>query len=144
MGITTFAAAEALRRSHVVLLEDLRKLEEAARPAPGVGLAEVRSRLGAAHRHVAEHFRFEEQDGYLDAFGKREPRLERAIRQLAAEHGQMEQSLAALLGEANAATRLEGPLCQRVRDWVGALRHHEARESGLIQDALNLDIGSAD
>jgi hypothetical protein len=144
MGPTEFAAAEALSRAHAALLEDLAKLEAAARPASGMGLAELRACLGATQRHVTDHFRFEEQDGYMVPLVKREPRLERAIQQLAEEHGQLSRSLAALIGEANVAARLEALLGERVREWVQAIRHHEARESRLIQDALNMDIAAVD
>jgi hypothetical protein len=81
--------AEALGQAHVALLADLRELEQATRPFSGEGLEELRTRLGAAQAHISEHFRFEEQNGYMDAVRKREPRLERAIQQLAEEHEQL-------------------------------------------------------
>src|SRR5262249_7353893 len=80
--------AESLTRAHAALLEDLRKLAEATRPPTSEELAELRARLGATRAHLAEHFRFEEQNGYMDVVRKREPRLERTIQQLAGEHRQ--------------------------------------------------------
>jgi DNA-binding transcriptional ArsR family regulator len=144
MGRTEPSVAEALARAHAALLEDLRKLEEAARPASGEGLAELRARLSATQTHVTEHFRFEEQNGYMDAVRKREPRLERTIQQLAEEHRQLAQSLAVLLEQARAATSLDDPFREAVRRWIERVREHEARENDLVQDAFNLDIGAED
>jgi hypothetical protein len=144
VGTTENSVAEALCRAHVALLEDLRKLEEAARPASGESLTELRARLGATQAHVTEHFRFEEQNGYLDAVRKREPRLERAIQQLAEEHRALAESLEVLIKQARAATTLDDPFREAIRRWVERVREHEARENDLVQDAFNLDIGAED
>jgi hypothetical protein len=137
-------AVEAHRRAHAVLHEDLRQLEEAAHPAAGQGPAELLARLGVTQAHLAEHFRFEEHDGYMDAVRKREPRLERTVEQLAEEHRQLAQALAQLVGEAGAATGVGPALRDGVRGWVQRVRRHEARENHLVQSAFNLDIGAED
>jgi hypothetical protein len=136
--------AEALGPAHAALLEDLRQLGEATRPESGEGLAELRARLSATQTHITEHFRFEEQNGYMDAVQKREPRLERAIQQLSEEHGQLAQSLAVLIEQAKAATSLDEPFREAVRQWIKRVREHEARENELVQDAFDLDIGAED
>jgi hypothetical protein len=137
--------AEALSRAHAALLEDLRALEVAARPQSGEGLAGLRARLRKTFDHITQHFRFEEQNGYMDAVRKREPRLERVIQQLGEEHRQLTQSLEALLDEARAAAHLVGPgLGEKVREWVERVQRHEAGETEVIQDAFNLDIGAED
>jgi hypothetical protein len=141
---TENSVAEALGQAHVALLADLRNLEQAVRPSSGEGLENLRARLGAAHAHITKHFRFEEQNGYMDAVRKREPRLERAIHELAEEHGQLRQSLDALTGKARAATTLSDTLREEVREWIERVRLHEIRENDLIQDAFNLDIGAED
>jgi hypothetical protein len=144
MGKSDNAVVEALGRAHEGLLEDLRKLEGALQPAAGEGLAGLRARLAATRTHLAAHFRFEEHDGYMDAVRKREPRLERTVQQLADEHRQLAESLEGLVKECGAATNLGDPLRQAVRAWVERVRHHEARENDLIQNAFNLDIGAED
>ena len=144
MGRTENSVAEALSQSHVALLADLRGLKQAVRPFSEEGLGELRTRLGAAHAHIAEHFRFEEQNGYMDAVRKREPRLERTIQQLVEEHGQLRRSLDALIGEATAATSLGDTLREEIREWIERVRQHEIRENDLVQDAFNLDIGGED
>ncbi|HEY8505793.1 MAG TPA: hemerythrin domain-containing protein [Gemmataceae bacterium] len=141
---TDTSVAEALRRAHLALLEDLRRLEQAARPAPGEGAAALRARLEEVRPHVAEHFRFEEQNGYMDVVRSRAPHLDRAIGQLAEEHRLLAQSLDALIAEAGAVGEPGEALRAEVRAWVGRVRRHEAGENELIQDVFNLDLGAGD
>src|SRR5208282_360511 len=101
MTTTENAVAEALALAHRALLSDLRELEQAASRPSQEGLEDLRARLGAAHTHITEHFRFEEENGYMDAVRKREPRLERTIEQLAAEHRELARTLSSLIGEAS-------------------------------------------
>ncbi len=144
MGTTENSVAEALGRAHAALLADLRELEQAARPSSREGLVELRARLVATQTHVTEHFRFEEQNGYMDAVRKREPRLERAIQQLAEEHRYPAQSLEVLVEQSGVATSLDDSLREEVQGWVERVRRHELRENDLVQDAFNLDIGAED
>jgi hypothetical protein len=144
MGKMENTLAEALGRAHAALLKDLRQLQEAARSGSGESLTEFRVRLDATHTHLTEHFRFEEQNGYLDAVRKREPRLERMVQQLAEEHRELAQDLDALRAEARAATSLEDRFPDKVRHWVERVRQHELRENDLVQDAFNLDLSAED
>ena len=148
MGRTDNAVVEALSRAHEGLLEDLRNLEGAVEgavhPAAGKGLERLRARLAVTRTHLAAHFRFEEQNGYMDAVRKREPRLERTVQQLADEHRQLAESLDGLIRESGAAASLGDTLRQEVRAWTERVRQHEARENDLIQDTFNLDIGAED
>jgi hypothetical protein len=134
----------ALGRAHAALLENLRRLEEATRPGSAEGLAELCARLTATQVYLLEHFRFEEQDGYMDVVRKREPRLERAVQELAEEHRQLAQSLAALLARARPALGPGHSIREAVRDWVERVRRHEARENDLVQNAFGVDIGAED
>lgn len=138
------SVAEALNRAHVALRKDLGKLEEAARPDSGEGAAALRKRLAATRTHVTEHFRFEEESGYLDGVRKREPRLERAAQQLEEEHRALAQTLDALVEEAQVDAGVGDAFRARLREWLERLRKHEARENELVQDAFNLDIGAED
>jgi hypothetical protein len=138
------AVADTLIQAHGMLLEDLRKLEETAGSSAGDGALALVGRLDATRTHLLEHFRFEEHNGYMDAVRKREPRLERAIQQLADEHRQLARSLDALLAEARGATGTSAALRTQVQNWVEAVRQHEIRENDLIQDAFHLDIGPED
>jgi hemerythrin len=135
---------EALARAHQALLQDLLRPEATARAAEGGTLAEARAWLVAVRAHLAEHFRFEEEDGYLDAVRNREPRLERAAEQLAEEHRRLMRALDELLEEAARTVRLDDGLREGVRRWVKEVRKHEARENDLVQDAFTQDLGTKD
>ena len=144
MARTQSSVAQGLGKAHVALFADLGELEQALSPSSAEGLAELRARLGATQAHIAEHFRFEEQNGYMDEVRKREPRLARAIDQLAEEHGQLRDSLDVLIRKANACTSLGEGMREGIRDWTTRVRRHEVRENDLVQDAFNLDIGAED
>jgi len=144
MRSTETSTAEALSRAHATLLDDLRNLEETVRSVSGEGLAELRARLSATCAQITAHFRFEEQNGYMNTVRKREPRLERTIQQLADEHRQLAESLDCLVREYGAATSLEDTLRKEIRAWIEHVRQHEARENDLVQNAFNLDIGAED
>jgi hypothetical protein len=138
------SVAEALSRAHAVLLEDLRKLETAVHPETGESVAGLRAQLNATRTHIAEHFRFEEQNGYMNTVRRREPRLEHEIQQLAEEHRRLMQSLEGLIVQANTATGLDNTFQGEVRGWIEHVRQHEARENDLVQNAFNLDISAED
>lgn len=105
----------ALKRTHAALVEDLRKLEEVARHATEEDLTQLQDRLTATQQHVADHFRFEEQNGYMEAVVEREPRLERAVQQLALEHIGLRDSLNALIADARMVTRIDEAYWQKLQ-----------------------------
>jgi hemerythrin len=144
MNRTIGTVVESLNRAHTALFKDLQKLEHASRANLGEDLAKVRERLDATRTHITEHFRFEEQDGYMVAVGEREPRLQRAIHHLADEHRELSRSLDALVEEARTTTTPGDPFREKLREWIEHVRRHEARENELVQDALNWDIGAED
>jgi hypothetical protein len=125
-------------------MKDLQKLEQLARSPTGDGLARLRSLLGATQAHITEHFRFEEQDGYMDAVRKREPRLERTVQQLAEEHRHLGQALDTLIRKAGAASDVDSALQEGIQAWIERVRRHEIRENDLVQAAFNMDINAED
>jgi hypothetical protein len=144
MQQTQASVVETHSLAHAMLLKDLQELEEMVRRATGERLAELTARLGATRTHIKEHFRFEEQNGYMDLVRKREPRLERAVQHLAEEHRALALSLDALIEEAGARADLDDTFREQVREWIGQVRQHEARETNLIQDAFNFDVSAED
>jgi hypothetical protein len=134
--------ADVLGRAHASLLGDLRELEEAGRAAPAHGLQALRGRLAAVRRHLAEHFFFEEEHGYMDPVRRHEPRLGRVIDELGKEHGQLMGSLDRLLAESATATNIDDLFRASIFHWIDEVRRHEARENRLVQEAFNLDMGS--
>ncbi len=141
MGNNDMSVAETLTQAHAALSEQLRLLDEAALAA---GVVELRNRLGSTQTHLVEHFRLEEQNGYMGAVRERAPRLERAIEQLALEHHELARSLQALIAQSKAATSVDDPFRQQIREWIKRVRRHEAHENDVLQDAFNLDIGAED
>ena len=85
METTSISFVEAISRVHKALLKDLHRLEEQVVSGSDDVLPIVIARLERTQNHLAEHFRYEERDGYMEAVRKREPRLERAIEQLGSE-----------------------------------------------------------
>jgi hypothetical protein len=136
--------ADALERAHTALLNDLQRLEEACRPVSTESLPRLQRRLRDTQKHITEHFRFEEQNGYMDSVRKREPRLARTVDDLAMQHGQLSQFLDDLIGEAEAARSLEEGLQSRVGEWIRAVQAHESAENRLVQEVFNLDLGAED
>jgi len=144
MARTEISVAESLSRAHQALLNDLRKLKNSLNPASGQDLSTLRAELAATQTHILDHFRFEEQDGYMDKVRKREPRLEHTIDQLAGEHRQLAQSLEALMAKARDAQNLDQALREKIREWIASVRQHEIREDELVQDVFNLEISAED
>ena len=144
MEKTASAGVESLRKAHVALLGDLQRLEAMVEPVSKEPLQAVRAHLDATSAHIREHFRFEEQNGYMAVAREREPRLERAIEQLAGEHREIAQSLAALIGEAKDAKNVSDHFREGIRDWIKGVRQHEHRENDLIQDVFVCDIAAED
>jgi hemerythrin-like domain-containing protein len=135
---------ETLTRAHDALLKDLQQLEKETGAPSGPNAAKMSTRLDQVRTHITQHFRFEEQDGYMDAVVQRAPHQERTIEQLREEHRQLANSLEALREEALATQSLDDPFREKVRAWVAQVRDHGTRENRLIQEAFNLDIGAED
>ena len=138
------SAVESLSRAHRALRKDLQKLEDSASSMSDRDVAIIRAILEATRNHILEHFRFEEENGYMDKVRKREPRLEHAIDQLASEHGQLAQALDALIEKAKQASTFDPELPRKIREWITTVRQHEAREDGLVQECFSLDISAED
>jgi hypothetical protein len=135
---------ETLQQEHVDLLGDLQQLEEAARPGSGETPAGLSARLGKTQAHVVDHYRFEEQDGYMAPVLKAEPRFGPVVQELLEEHRQIAQALDALIREARTAQSLTDGLGERVRDWVKQVRQHESRENHLVQEAYYASDATGD
>jgi predicted nucleic acid-binding Zn-ribbon protein len=135
---------EALRQAHVALLEDLTDLENAANSYLGTDSAAMLSRLERTRTHITEHFRFEEQNGYMADVLQREPNLARTIEQLRDEHHKLALKLDGLLEQMRSGQPLEEAVRDQVRSWIESVRQHEARENSLVQYAFNVDLGAED
>jgi hemerythrin-like domain-containing protein len=135
MGTPQHSFAEALHKAHTDLLRDLQELEKAVAVESREDPAELGARLGQVRTHLLNHFHFEEEGGYMAPVLKEEPRFARVIQELLAEHRQMAQALDVLIQEVNRAQSLQAIPRERVRAWIGQVRHHESRENNLVQEA---------
>jgi hypothetical protein len=126
--------AESLRQEHLELLGDLQRLEEAVRPGTGETPSGLGARLEKLQAHLIEHFRFEEQDGYMAPVLKQEPRFEPVIQELLGQHRQIAETIDALLQELRSLQCLPDGFGEKVRAWVKQVRQHESRESNLVQE----------
>jgi hypothetical protein len=135
MEVREDSFAEALQKEHTDLLRDLHELESAIGSGSREGPAEIVTRLGQVRTHLANHFRFEEQGGYMAPVLKEEPRFGRVIQELLAEHGKIAQALDELIYEVSRAQSWEVVPLEKIRVWIGQVRHHEACENNLVQEA---------
>jgi len=136
--------AAALAAAHRALAEDLRLLEAAVAPSWAGDRRELSDRLRSLRTHLDAHFRFEEQDGYMQAVLARAPHLARQVEALRCEHSKLSESFGALAAAARAAPTVDEALRQKVREWIGCARDHERRENLLVADVFNRDVAAED
>lgn len=136
--------ADALWPAHSELLRDLSRLEETVGSRTVQGLAELQAALAATRAHIAEHFHFEEENGYLEAVRQRAPQHDRVIQGLLEEHHQLTAALDKLIEEIRKASSLDEALKAKVRVWIAKVRLHEAQENRLVQQVFNQDTPAED
>ena len=136
--------AEALGKAHARLTEDLNRVEAMVRSPSPPSQHDLSYELTRVRRYLTEHFRFEEQNGYMDGVRQSQPRFERTIEHLYNEHRDLAQSLGALIAEAEATRAPDDPFRAKVLEWISRLRRHEMAEDGLVQEAFTVDIGTKD
>ncbi len=136
--------ADAFHEAHTALLRALQELEKAAGPTSREGPAELGTRLGTVRTHLADHFRFEEEGGYMAPVLKEEPRFSAEIQELLAEHSQMAQALDAIIEEVGRGPTMQDVSRQQIHAWIGKVRHHETRENDLVQEAYYSEGATGD
>jgi hemerythrin len=136
------AKAKSLAVAHAALLKNIRKLEDAISAPQEKAPAAIHTLLEEVKKHIAEHFQFEEQGGYMDQVRERFPNKDGIILKLYKEHQHLQHSLDGLLQEARKP--LDNDFREIVRVWIERIRHHESEENALIQETLNLEIGDQD
>jgi hypothetical protein len=127
--------ADALFDEHTALLRDLQDLEKAIAPTSIEGPGELSSRLENVRTHLANHFAFEEEGGYMAGVLKEEPRFSAEIQELLTEHTEMAQTLDMILEDVGRGPTIPDFSRQKIRSWISKVRHHETRENDLVQDA---------
>jgi hypothetical protein len=134
MKTPTDTFVEALQEAHTDLLSDLHELEKemGADSASPVALG---THLGSLQTHILEHFRFEEEGGYMAQVLKEEPQLRSAADELLEEHQQMAETLEGLIQEITKASGVRDAFRKKVKAWIKQIRQHESRENSLVQEA---------
>ena len=96
---------------------------------------------------LRQHFKREEDDGFFGEIAARAPRLSERAEDVSREHIELLAAIesfrdTALGGTATGAwwERLNSEFHRLMKD----LMHHERREQDLLQEAFNVDIGTAD
>lgn len=135
--------AENLAQAHEALSSDLRNLQAAVND-PALSTAELQQALAVVQQHLAEHFRFEEENGYMTAVQRRQPQRARDLEKLRQEHQELARSMAELLSDCGDRVTVPDLSKRRIRLWIKQVKGHEARENSLVQEAFNLDISAED
>jgi hypothetical protein len=136
------AVVEGLRQAHATLRSDQGELEAATRAPSGAAPEVLGALLRRARAHLAEHFRFEEENGNMGAVLLRDSNQGRRVEEQRDEHRRLFASLESLLDEAGQGAA--GAVGAKVLEWVAAGRRHEEREGALAQDVFNVDTGAED
>ena len=136
--------SEALGKAHAKLMSDLGDLDNLVRSARAGKAGELVQRLSVLKDHICEHFRFEEKNGYMDGVLQRAPQRKKTVDQLLQEHQQLVQALNALHDEVQSKSTVGEGDFFKLREWIEAVRQHEARENRLVEEVLNLDIAPED
>jgi hypothetical protein len=144
MNKTNASLAVAMAEAHRALLRELEDLERSAQPCSAAGPKDTSARLAGLRTRLDDHFRFEEQNGYMQPVLARAPHLERTVNQLRGEHDELRRSLVALVEEAGAARAPGADFWQKVRQWITLVREHEARENLLVEEAFNREFAAED
>ncbi len=128
-------------------------LEEAlAAPSPGREAQWLRSTvtaLGAVADALTEQSRSDQgPDSLLAKIQADEPRLAPRIARLHAEHDDIRDAIRSLQRLLEPTTGTEAPDVVDVRERLAAIAHrfrrHRARETDLVYEAVNVDLGGGD
>ena len=136
--------ADALHKAHVALMKDVEGLEKALGGDQPAAAGDLVRKLTTLRTHVLQHFRFEEQDGYMDAVSSRMPHKGKVVKELLDEHKAMADDLDGLIESARSARAVDASFGGRLRAWIAAMRKHETRENLLVEDAFCQDVGNKD
>lgn len=98
-------------------------------------------------RLLPREFRAEEAGGYLQEVLDEYPGWERQVEELRREHKLLYRRLFALRHQIGRGVR-DGAVAEGLRkdlqDWVEALESHNHRETDILMEAINLEVGVGD
>lgn len=146
-------AVSASRTTRERMLQAMHVLEAAlARPAPRrrkawrSAVAEVLKELEVIMQHQSGEL--SAQDGLMDELLHETPRLENRIQQLRHQYQDLLHQIRSLYEEFTSEEQTQFPdiadIRQRLSWLVVALRHFQSRETDLVYEAIQVDIGDVD
>ena len=147
MNDTNRTWADELADEHALLgsyLEQLKDLISAPDDTTAMALSAL---LDEVQGRCQAHFVFEERDGYMVEVRERQPNLSGSLDALQAEHPTLISELAAIRDAVQAEPKLQQldqEIAPRIRAWLASMRSHEHRETRIVQEAFNTDIGVGD
>lgn len=131
------------------LLEQLRRVFTL--PKPPMRPRQIVALFGQLRDQLAMHFALEEAYGYFEDAVSVAPRLSREANELRNQHGEMflhicditEQAERSLYGHEVRAGALR-QIGRKYACWYERFQQHESRETNLVLEAFNDDIGVGD
>lgn len=130
--------------SHMALFKSMRQLKELIRPHEDRERAALVDQLIHVRNVLAEHFAFEQRPQYLAGVLEQNPELEHKVQELRSEHLVLSEGLDNLIEDGLVSRCPIQELRKRTLEWLSLIRFHESRENRLLQDAIDLDIGTED
>ncbi|MBW3596714.1 MAG: hemerythrin domain-containing protein [Planctomycetes bacterium] len=135
------------RRLHELWDETERLLASSPQePSP----RQVAEALGTLRDQLALHFSLEEAYGYFEDALDVAPRLSERAEELRSQHGALFLELCGIVERAEqwlyheTARDVLPAISRRYRRFLHALKEHETRETAMIMEALNDDVGVGD
>lgn len=132
-----------LLEAHDSLMESMKQLQEQILECRH-SMEVLRGQVAVIRTAVLEHFRLEEEDGYMKQVLELRPFLERSAEKLRHEHRDLAAELDAILKELYQPKSDVRACCVRLENWIGRIHLHEKQENMMVEDAFGLDIGTKD
>lgn len=145
----------SLREHHELqrLNRELIGFLEHPRPEPGSPDAHdwastLNRQLVTLHERLTRQIREEESAGTMQRLAERHPRAADRLEELRLEHEELFEELRAILSASMIYAENRTPHNPRLREWtrgmLNAFSDHENRETALILELMNTDVGTGD
>jgi hypothetical protein len=131
--------SEKVLRAHREIDGELKRLEEVIAPSGFPGMGSLHTNLDKAYSLLIEHFRIEEEEGYMTEVLKKAPNTDRIVRDLQEQHKTLSHTLGDLMDDVKIMEAELEKLCAKLREWIEMAQAHELRESSLLTEVFGAD-----
>ena len=111
-------------------------------------LEQLRAAVADFRAHLVEHMKIEETDGFMTPVLERRPTLRPNVEGLAKEHekiaADLSEIITCLADERDRLREVYEGCLGRLQEFLTRLSDHEHRETKLVQQVFNLDMGAGD